>query len=89
VERLWTGIAGILVGTGTLLVYAWRIDFTDWSVYTPSRIMGLLFGVVCLVAGFVYLLLGLLEENRIKHRPRGGSDPKPQAREGQGEGHSI
>jgi hypothetical protein len=89
VEKLWTGIAGILLGTGILLVYAWHCDFTDWRVYTSSRIIGLLFGTVCFVAGLVYLFLELQAQNRVRQRPRGGNDPKPQASEGPGKGQGV
>jgi hypothetical protein len=71
VEDLSKGVAGLLVGTAILGLHAYLINYTDWRLDRVSRWPGLLFGIVCVVAGVVYTVRALLGSTRSRSGPGG------------------
>lgn len=71
--KIYEGFAALLIGIATVALCAVRFGFSDWRPWTPSRMVMLFFGIVCLIAAPVYFIIGI----RSRHdRP----DPREQER---------
>jgi len=67
-RNLLSGIVGIVFGTFMLLGSLLRGGLQGGGAYLAGQVMGLVFGIVFLVAGVFYLVKGIKEVKRPPER---------------------
>jgi hypothetical protein len=68
--KIYEGLAALLIGVAVIVICSVRYEFNDRSLWTPSRMWMLVFGIICLVAAPVYFFVGFRSLREHQEKPR-------------------